>query len=546
MGLRGPNSNRQRWEKASRTPLKKPSRRKTVLSRQEAVIQFIEQFKITKGMLTGKKFRVRPFQRDIIRSWYRTGKGNRRIVTTGVFSVGRKNGKTSTIAGLAGAHLVGPETVPRGEIVVGASDRDQSGIIFDELVALLEQKRQYREIINIKSHEKKIINLANGSTFHSLSSDAKKAHGLNPSVVILDELAQWGDGIGRRLYDALVTSQAAWREPLLLIIGTQAASDHSIMSNLIDYGMSVRSGDIEDPTFSAFLYEIPDDVDVFDEENWKLANPALGDFRSLDDMRRLAQKSRRIPSMEATFRNLYCNQRVDAEERWLSAVEWKPSIDHDIDIDSLAGEYCIGGLDLSSVRDLTAFALFFPNQNILNVWTFCPADNLKIREERDRVPYTSWADQGFIIPTPGSAINKSFIAMKLDEICSRFAPEHIAFDRWGTQELRNIMEQEGISLSDEEDFFVDFGQGYKSMSPATKVFEAKVVDQVLRTPYNPVLTWAISNVAISRDAADNKKPNKERSREKIDPAIASIMAVGQSAIQEGGMIEYSGMKSVSA
>lgn len=524
MGLRGPRANSSRVPKSA--PKKKP--RGKILSRQDAVIKFIESLRVTSGTLAGMPFTLRPWQREIIRAWYATKESGERIVRTGLLSVGRKNGKSALCAALALCHLVGPEQERRGQIVVGATDRDQSGLIFDELVAFIEDNPDFSAICNIKRHEKIIENLENGTKFRALSSDAKKAHGLNPSVVILDELAQWGQGVGRALYDALTTSQGARKEPLLLIIGTQSADDHSLMSSLVDYAKAVKSGDIDDPAFSGFVFEIPENEDVFDEANWILANPAIGDFRSVEDMRLLAERAKRMPTLEATFRNLFCNQRVDAEERWLPMPEWKACIDDDLDVDDLAGEQCVGGLDLSSVRDLTAFALYWPKSGALKVWTWCPADNLRVREERDRVPYTIWAKEGYIEPTPGPSVNKRTIAYRIAELCAKYKPECIAFDRWGITELNRVIDEEGIKLPKLE----PFGQGYKSMSPATKAFEARVASRKLRTPPNPLLTWAVSNVAISRDAADNKKLNKDKSRERIDPAVAAVMAVGHAATSE--------------
>jgi phage terminase large subunit-like protein len=541
MGLRGP---RAKNKPAPKSRLR--DKYDKIESKPEAIKAFLEDLTITSGIKLGEKFEVYDFEDEIIDAWYSTDEAGHRIVRTGLFTVGRKNGKTGLISGLVLAHLVGPVREPRGQIVVGATDRDQSAIVFNEVVAYIETIPEYSAICNVKRHEKKIENLENGTEFIALSSDAKKAHGLSPSVVILDELAQWGTGIGRKLYDALTTSQGARKEPLLIIIGTQSADDHSIMSNLVDYTKAVNRGDIDDPTFRGFVYEIPEDLDVFDEANWHLANPALDLFRSREDMRLLAERAKKIPTLEATFRNLFCNQRIDAEERWLPPAEWKPCIDDTIDLDALVGEYCVGGLDLSSVRDLTAFALFWPESNVLNVWTFCPEENLYLREERDRVPYTVWAKQGYITPTPGSAINKKFIGYQLEDLCMKFKPSCIAFDRWGIAELTQTIKEEGIVLSDNDDIFVDFGQGFKSMSPATKAFEAKVIDRILRTPPNPVLTWAVSNAAVSRDAADNKKLNKDKSRERIDPAIAAVMAVGQAVISEDDAISYTGLKTVSA
>lgn len=527
MGLRGPGARRKGGKAAAAAPAKRKRAAPWLakgLSRAERVIRFVQSLRVTSGALAGKPFRLRDWQRAIIREWYATDRRGRRIVRTGLLSVARKNGKTGLCAALALCHLLGPEQEQRGQIVVGATDRDQSGLIFDELRAFIAADPVFDAECNVQRHAKIIEHLPSGSTFRALSSDAKKAHGLSPSVVILDELAQWGTGVGRALYDALTTAQGARAEPLVLVIGTQSPDDHSLMSQLVDYAQAVRSGAIEDRTFAGFVYTIPEELDVFDEQHWPLANPALGDFRSIEDMRMLAARARKMPTLEASFRNLFANQRVDAEERWLPPAEWH-ACEGAIDLDALAGQRCLGALDLGSVRDLTAFALFFPESGALLVWTWCPADALRAREDTDRVPYTVWAEQGHIEPTPGRATDKRRVALRLAEICARFQPEAIAFDPWGITELERVLSEEGITLPP----LRQFGQGYKSMSPATRAFEARVLNRQLVHGGNPLLTWAISNVAIERDAAGNAKPSKERSRERIDPAVAAIMAVGLAA-----------------
>lgn len=535
MGLRGPNA-RPKGKLVKRIGLVSAKRKRAAgklsnpgwgisgLSRAERVIKFIESLKVTSGSLAGQPFLLRPWQKDIIRAWYATDAKGRRTVRTGLLSVARKNGKSGLCAAIALAHLLGPEQERRGQIVVGATDRDQSALIFDEVVAFIEDNEDFAGRVNVKRHEKVIEDLESGSKFRALSSDAKKAHGLSPSVVILDELAQWGSGAGRALYDALTTAQGARREPLVVVISTQSADEHNLMSTLVDYAKAVAAGSIADPTFAGFVYEIPEDLDVFDEKNWMLANPAISDFRDLQDMRVLAERAKRMPTLEASFRNLFCNQRVDAEERWIPGAEWDACAG-DVDLEALVGERCLGGLDLGSVRDLTAFALYWPVPGALAVWTWCPADNLRAREDTDRVPYATWAKQGHIEPTPGKATDKRRVALRLAELCARFQPEAIAFDAWQITELQRILGEEGITLP----LMKPFGQGYKSMSPAMKAFEERVLNRALTHDLNPVLTWAVSNVAIERDAAGNMKPSKERSRERIDPAVAGIMAVGLAA-----------------
>jgi phage terminase large subunit-like protein len=522
MGLRGRGARPKAKPTSHFKPIRRPNWKAKGLTRAERVIRFVEGLKVTAGPLAGKPFLLRPWQKDIIRQWYTTDANGLRIVRTGLLSVARKNGKSGLCAALALCHLVGPEQEPRGQIVVGATDRDQSGLIFDEIAAFIAADETLSERCNIKRHEKVIEDLESGSKFRALSSDAKKAHGLSPSVVILDELAQWGAGVGRALYDALTTAQGARKEPLVLVIGTQSP-DHALMSQLVDYAKAIRSGSIEDATFSGHIFEIPEELDVFDEANWPLANPAIGDFRSLEDMRILAERAKRMPTLEASFRNLFCNQRVDAEERWIPAVEWD-QCRGEIDLDELVGERCLGGLDLGSVRDLTAFALFFPDSGALLVWSWCPADNLRAREDQDRVPYAVWARAGHISPTPGKATDKRRVAIALAEICARYQPEAIAADQWQLTELQRILGEEGIELP-----LKPFGQGYKSMSPAAKAFEERVLNRQLVHDGSPLLTWALSNVAIERDAAGNMKPSKDRSRERIDPAVAAIMACGLAA-----------------
>ena len=528
MGLRGPGAKSKGANPAS-VAGGKPSRKAwqaSGLSRAERVIKFIESLRVTSGVHAGRKFRLREWQRAIIREWYATDRKGTRIVRTGLLSMARKNGKSGLCSALALCHLLGPEQEARGQIVVGATDRDQSALIYDEIVAFITDNPEFEARCNIKRHEKAIEELESGSKFRALSSDARKAHGMSPSVVILDELAQWGTGIGRSLYDALVTAGGARAEPLVITIGTQSADDLSLMSELVDYAKAVRAGGIVDPTFSGFVYEIPPELDVFDEANWKLANPALGDFRSLQDMRILAERARHMPTMEAAFKNLFCNQRIDAEERWLPAAEWN-ACKSAIDLDALVGQRCVGALDLGSVRDLTSFGLFWPASGALWVWSWCPADGLREREDHDRVPYTVWAKDGYIEPTPGKATDKRFVALRLAEICARFKPAAIGYDPWGMAELQRVMLDEGITLPQLQ----PWGQGFKSMSPATKAFEARVLNRQLKHSGNPLLTWAISNVALERDAAGNTKPSKERSRERIDPAVAAIMAVGISATE---------------
>ena len=291
---------------------------------------------------------------NIIKPLYATDDQGRRIKRQALVTIPRKNGKTQLAAALALCHLVGPEAEPRGQVFSAASDRTQAALIMKEIVAFVRADKALSDRVIIREHSKTLEDVVTGSTYQALSSDAKKAHGLNVSFAVLDELAQWPK---RDLYDALTTGGAARAEPLFVAISTQSHDRNHIMSELVQYGRRVLDGTIPDPTFLPVIYAAPDDADPWSEETWFACNPALGDFRSLDEMRAAADQAKALPAREPAFRLLYLNQPVDATTRFLNRRDWdacKGEVGGGplFAGSALAGQRCILGLDLSSTTDL--------------------------------------------------------------------------------------------------------------------------------------------------------------------------------------------------
>src|SRR5262245_15211313 len=290
------------------------------LSRAERVIAFCETLPITAGLLAGSPLRLRPWQKRFIRAVYRTDSADHRLIRTAVLSVARKNGKTQLASALALCHLSGPEAESRGECYSVACTRNQAGRVFNEMTAIITRTPWLDERINIIRFRKELEDDVNGSTFAVLSADVAPVHGLSPSFVCYDELAQVPS---RALFDALGTALGARSSPLMVVISTQAATDTAPMSELVDYGLRVNRGEVEDPHFHLTLDTAPPDADPWSRATWKKANPALADFRSLEDVKRLALQAQRMPSAEASFRNLILNQRVDTTEHFISPGVWK-------------------------------------------------------------------------------------------------------------------------------------------------------------------------------------------------------------------------------
>ncbi|MGU3576710.1 terminase large subunit [Brucellaceae bacterium C25G] len=492
------------------------------LTRAQRVIAFIEDLPITAGKLAGTQMKLRPWQREFVEAVYAENSEGVRPIRTAVLSMGRKNGKTQLAAALALCHLLGSEAEPRGEIYSAALTRDQAAKLFQEMCAILKAHPELEDRVNIIRFNKQIEVLfgkGESSIYAALSADAGSKMGLSPSFVVYDEL---GSAPNRDLYDALDTATGARDNPLLLAISTQAAADHHVLSELIDYGLRVQSGDIDDPSFHLTLYAAPQDADPFEMEAWAAANPALGDFRSLDDVQRQAGQARLVPSKESAFRNLILNQRVSATARFIHKAEWD-RCNATVDLQALSGRECYAGLDLSGSRDLTAFVMVFPNEDkSLDVVCqfFMPEANIENRSNEDRVPYDLWAKQGFITLIPGSTIDPSFVAGSIINAAMTYDLRAVAYDRWRIEDLKRELGLTGMTIPLEP-----FGQGYKDMSPAVDVLERHVAENLLQHSGNPVLNMCASNAVVTRDPAGSRKLDKSKAAGRIDGLVALAMAL---------------------
>lgn len=493
------------------------------LSRSERVIVFLECLTVTSGELAGSKLKVRGWQRKFIKRVYTPNAKGVRATRTAVLSMGRKNGKTQLAAGLALCHLCGPEAEQRGEIYSCANDRFQAGKIFSEMVALIQAFPEIRLRLNIIRFRKEIEDLTTGSLYAALSSEAKTKMGLSPSFVVYDELGVSPD---RHLYDAMDSAMGARKEPLLLVISTQAADDNAPMSQLIDYGLRVNAGEIEDPAFHLALYQAPIDSDPWSLKAWKAANPALGDFRSKSDVQRQAMQAQRMPGQENSFRNLILNQRVAAHSKFIERTAWNACAG-EVEIPDGARVYA--GLDLGATKDMSALVLVHSDiDGMFHVKPFfwLPGD-IRERSDQDRAPYELWEKQG-LLTAAGKTTDPAMIAHKIAELSAEYRLMTLAFDRWRINDLQRELDAIGCEVQ-----LVPHGQGFKDMTPAVDVVERLVVQQRIRHGGNPVLQTCVANAVITRDPAGGRKLDKAKSTGRIDGLVALAMAFSIALIMKG-------------
>lgn len=478
----------------------------------ERVIAFIEKYcAVPEGALVGQPIELADFQKRFILEVYDNPKGTRRAY----LSIARKNGKTALIACLLLAHLVGPVAEPNSQIISGARSREQAALVFNLAQKIVNLSETLRAIVRIVPSGKRLIGLPRNVEYRALSAESSTAHGLSPVLALLDEVGQIR-GPQDDFIDAITTSQGAHERPLLIAISTQAPDVSDLFSQWIDDAKQSK-----DKRIVSHVYAAEEKAELLDKKAWKAANPALGVYRSLDDLREQAQQAARMPASENTFRNLCLNQRVSAVSPFVSRAVWESCAGEPAPLDPALPVW--GGLDLSARTDLTALVLLQKRESVWHVHPFiwAPNDGLHERSKRDRVPYELWARQGFLHATPGATVDYGFVAQEIGELLGEFEQINIAYDRWRIDLLKRELDALGLFIPLEP-----YGQGYKDMSPALDMLESELLNKRLIHGAHPVLNMCAANAIVHRDPANNRKLDKAKSTGRMDGMQALAMAFG--------------------
>jgi phage terminase large subunit-like protein len=493
------------------------------LGRAEKAVRFVKKLRLHEGRFAGELFPLADWQERLIRRIYGPvdDLGRRQVRTTFVM-VPRGSGKSSLAAALGLLHTFGPEKEAGGQVIAAAADREQASIVFGAASRMIQQDAVLSRITSITPSIKRIQHPASGSTFRAVSHEAYSKHGLSISCLLADEVHAWPT---RELWDVLVTSMGKREQPLTIAITTAGAGRTGISWELVSYARRVEAGEIEDRTFLPVLLEPPEGFDWRDPEVWAYVNPALDVFRSLEEMQTSAKQAEHVPAKQAAFRQLYLNEwRDGAAEPWIDlSIYDRGEIEIGLD-DIPAGARCWCGLDLSTTTDLSCLAILFDWEDgfLLIPRFYAPAEGIRRRGEREGVAYPLWAEQGWLTATEGAVIDYSFIEQQVHNLAERFDVRQIAVDRWNSTMIVTRLQEAGLPV-------VLHGQGYASMSGPAKEFEKLILEEKLKHDASPTRRWCLGNTARARDAADNIKPDKAKSKDRIDGVTAAVMAVGVAA-----------------
>lgn len=509
-------------------------------------IEFFTHLRHSTGEWAGQPFVLQPWQAFVVGAvfgWKRAD-GLRRFRTAYV-EVARKNGKSALLAGIALYALIA-DGEPGAHVYAAATTRDQARIVFGEA------ERMVAASPALSSRVTKTVNnlavLPTASWFRPLSADASKMDGLNVHLAAVDEVHEHP---GPEIIQKLNTATGARRQPLIVEITTAGYDRHSVCRQHHEFSVKALEGTVPHETAAswfAYIATIDEGDDWTDADVWVKANPSLGVTVKPDDLKRQIDEAREMPAQQNAIRRLRLNEWTEQVTRWLDMEVWAEGGPADgtdwqdirtglDDLEQkLLGRECYGGLDLARVNDLSALVLLFPPTrdtslgDLAEKWIalprfWVPEDDILRRGKRDRVPYATWRDQGFLDATPGNATDFAFIEAEIIALAGRYDLRELSYDRTFAGEIVQHLQDEGINL-------VQFGQGFLSMAAPTAELERLSVSRLLWHGGHPVLRWNASNVAVRHDPAGNIKPDKERSSERIDGIVAICNALGRALLRD--------------
>ena len=497
-------------------------------ARADRAVMFIESLKHTKGKWENTPFYLLPWQEQIVRDIFGVIKEDgKRQFRQAYVEIPKKNGKSELAAAIA-LYMLYADNEPSAEVYGAAADRAQASIVFNVAQRMVELSPALMKRSKITTAGKRIVNFSNNGFYQVLSADVATKHGLNVSALIFDELHTQPN---RQLYDVLCKGSSDAREQPLFFFITTAGNN----KNSICYELHLKAEDIlenrkNDPTFYPVIFGLNQDEDWHDEKNWYKANPSIGQTIQIERIRESYQDALTNLAEENIFRQLRLNTWISGSSRWMSMDAWDECA-FEFDINELEGRTCYAGLDLSSSIDITAFVLVFPptednDKYIVLPYFWIPEDTIKQRVKRDKVPYDIWLGKGLVCATEGNVIHYGFIEKFIENLGTHFNIKEIAFDRWGAVQMSQNLEGMGFTV-------VPFGQGYSSMSQPTKELMRLVLEKRIAHGGNIPLRWMMDNVYIKTDPAGNIKMDKEKSTERIDGAVALVMALDRALRHDG-------------
>ena len=480
-------------------------------------IKFVAMLRHTAGEFAGKNFQLLPFQVKFIAQslCVKSIETKKRRYKTAILHVPRKQGKSELMGALINLMYFIDKEIAK-EIYCIAAETTQAQIVYNVATSMLRQTNYFEKFVNIYRSTKTVESKGEfRDILRVLSSQAGTKDGLRCNVLISDEAHAYRDD---SLFKVVEESMVSRTEPITFMISTAGYNLEGFYYQKLEYARKVNKGIIKDDSMFAMIFEA-DPKKWKDEQEWIKANPALGYGVKIENLRDLFIKACHSGEEEVSFKTKFLNIWTNSSETFIPDHTWQENMGKITDSE-LSSYPCYGGLDLSSVSDLTSFYLIFDagDKLIIRGKNYLPEENIRKKAKNDEVPYQSWERDGFLTLTHGNVINYDWIQADIEKACEMYNVKMIAYDRWNSSQLVTKLTDKKVPLA-------TMGMGFASMNAPCKEFEKRALEKKFLTD-DPVLRWAISNIIVVRDPAGNIKFDKGRGKSKIDPAVALVMALG--------------------
>ncbi len=498
----------------------------------ERAVRFI---RAVRHPITGQPFQLdRPYERLIRRIFGPRHPDGTRIVKEVPALIPRGNRKTTLGAAIALLMCAGPERRKFGQTILAAYNREQSAIAFDEVKGFVSKDAdvivnpKIADACQVRDYANEIEHLKSGSIIRAIASDHATQNGKTPYFVLFDELHQWTNA---KLYNTLRTGLSKTGGTLGLVISQSGRGQETLAFETYEFARKVAAGEIENPTILPVLFETDPDADIFDEAVWHRANPGLRyGYPDLASFRTEAQMARERPALRDSFKNDKLNIWLDQSQ---SPFVEMAVYDHGkapIDFDRLKAQPAYVAIDMSVTTDLTAVVTAWRDPDddehfIVSPKFFCPANELRKRGDRDGVPYTRWAEEGFITPTPGDVIDYRAIVEHVRSLYDEFNVAEVVYDRAYAMPVVLGLQDHGIEA-------LAMPLDPKSQAAGVAVMERAIGARKFRHGGHPVLRWNVANVSIYTGPSGLRTMHKGKSTDRIDGAFAAWMAVARAAANQ--------------
>lgn len=481
------------------------------------VIRYARLCKHSKGEWAGQRFEHAPWQLFVtseLFGWTWKETGFRRFKTAFI-EIPKKNGKSTYLA-MIGVYMMHGDGENAPEVYALAGQRDQAKIVFNEAQRMVKQSQDLRDEVTVYQHNMHIN--ATNAVFEPLASDVDTIDGRNPHCNIVDELHRHKS---RGLWDLVENTMVARRQPLTIAITTAGWDVTSVCYEQHQYALKVLDGVSKNDTYFCYLATPDKGADWRDEDLWRKVNPNMNISVKLKEMHEVAKKARVTPGQQNSFRRYRLNEWTEQADRWIGKEQWD-ACNKRVDVETLKGQRCWGGLDLALTFDMSATCLLFEVGDLMVVKMrfYVPEDNISQRVHNDRLPYDEWVAEGWLIATPGNVTDFDYIRKDILQDFDDYDIESYGYDPYKATQLATQLQDNGVPM-------VEVRQGPPSLSEPMQKLEAAISSGALVHNNHPILSWNASNIVTRKNVNGDIAPDKAKSQEKIDGLVAVIIALNR-------------------